>query len=209
MSRGSLSETVESIELTLAEWFDMPEDQAGELVDGRLVEEEAPNCVHEILVILLGSVLRQWVAVRGGFVGGSDAKFAVGPRGGRKPDLTVYLPGSPLPPTSGVIRVPPDIAVEIVSPSPRDGRRDRIEKVAEYASFGIRQYWIVDPTLRSVEFFELGSDESYRYALGATAGIVESVPGCEGLVLDLDLLWAEIDRLEAQIVVEPGTEGSA
>lgn len=49
-----------------------------------------------------------------------------------------------------------------------------------------------------LEVFELGHAHRYRYALGATAGAVESVPGCEGFVLDLDALWAEIDRLEAQ-----------
>ena len=47
-------------------------------MDGHLVKEEAPNYVHEILVILLGSLLRSWFAPRGGFVVGSDAKLAVG-----------------------------------------------------------------------------------------------------------------------------------
>jgi len=67
----------------------LAEDERGELVDGHLVEEETPDYVHEILVILLGS-LRGWFAPRGGFVGGSDAKLAVGPKQGRRPDLTVY-----------------------------------------------------------------------------------------------------------------------
>jgi hypothetical protein len=29
------------------------------------------------------------------------------------------------------------------------------------------------------------------------AGKVERVPGCDGLSVDLDGLWAEVDRLEA------------
>ncbi|HEY4592218.1 MAG TPA: Uma2 family endonuclease, partial [Thermoanaerobaculia bacterium] len=73
-----------------------------------------PNYVHEILVILLGSLLRGWFVPRGGFVGGSNTKLAVGPKKGRKPDLTVYFAGTPLPPSSGVIKESPDIAIEIV-----------------------------------------------------------------------------------------------
>jgi hypothetical protein len=100
MSRDSLDEAVHG-ELSLAEWFALAEDERGELVDGRLVEEEAPNYVHEILVILLGSLLRGWFAPRGGFVGGSDAKLVVGPKQGRRPDLTVYFAGTPcLPPAA-------------------------------------------------------------------------------------------------------------
>ena len=51
--------------------------------------------------------------------------------------------------------------------------------------------------LRSLEIFELGADGRYAHALGASDGVVEKVPGCEGLTLDLDALWAAVDRLQA------------
>jgi len=70
-------------DLTLEQWAAMPEDEPGELVDGRLEEEEMPDFVHELIVIWLGHAFRTWLAGRGGFVGGSDAKFAVSPRRGR------------------------------------------------------------------------------------------------------------------------------
>lgn len=127
---------------------------------------------------------------------GSDAKFALSSGRSRKPDLTVYLPGSRRPPARGLVRIPPDIAVEIVSPTPRDGRRDRVEKMADYAAFGVAWYWLLDPQLRSLEILELDPQGRYLHVLGATSGTLEKIPGCSGRTLDLDALWAAIDALE-------------
>lgn len=180
--------------MSLEDWADMPEDDDGEIVDGLLTEEEVPSIVHEIIVLWIGSMLRAWAAPRGGFVGASGGKFRVRANRGRKPDVFAYL-GGRRPEPRGLVTVPPDIAVEVVSPSPSDGRRDRVEKFDEYAAFGVRWYWLVDPAIRSVEVHEL-ADGCYRRVLGATEGEVQ-IPGCEGLGLDLGALWAEVDRLEA------------
>ena len=196
MSQGTLGKPYAAPALSLDEWFDLPEDQPGELVEGRLEEEEVPDYLHELLVARLIQILGHWITPRGGLVAGSEAKFAVGARRGRKPDVTVYLPGSRRPPARGLIRVPPDIAIEIVSPTPRDGRRDRVEKTAEYAAFGVAWYWLLDPQLRSLEILELDPQGWYLHVLGASTGTLEKVPGCEGLTLDLDALWAAIDSLE-------------
>jgi Uma2 family endonuclease len=196
MSQGTLARSPTEPELSLDEWFALPEDEPGELVDGHLEEEEVPDYLHELLVVLLGRFLGNWIFPLGGLVAGSDAKFAVGSGRGRKPDLTVYLPGSRRPPARGPIRVPPDIAIEVVSPTPRDGRRDRVEKMADYAAFGVTWYWLLDPHLRSLEVLELDPQGRYLHVLGASTGTLNQVPGCEGLTLDLDELWAAIDSLE-------------
>jgi Uma2 family endonuclease len=196
MSQGTFAESPAAPELSLDEWFALPEDEPGELVDGRLEEEEVPDYLHELLVAFLVQALRNWISPQGGLVAGSEAKFAVSSGRGRKPDLTVYLPGSRRPPARGLIRVPPDIAIEVVSPTPRDGRRDRVEKTTDYAAFGVSWYWLLDPQLRSLEILELDAQGRYLHALGASTGTLEKIPGCDGLTLDLDALWAAIDELE-------------
>jgi Uma2 family endonuclease len=183
--------------MTLDEWAALDEDEPGELVDGLLEEEEVPTTLHEAVASWLIRVLGAWVAPAGGWVFGSEHKLAVAPKRGRKPDVVVYLPGSKLPGRrASMARVPPDIAVEVISPTPRDGRRDRVDKKKDYAAFGVRFYWLLDPELRTLEVHALGDDGRYSDALSAAEG-QHAVPGCEGLTVDLDALWAELDRLPA------------
>lgn len=180
--------------MSIEQWAAMPEDDPGELVDGRLVEEEVATYAHETIVSYMNALLRSYVVPRGGFVAGSEVKLAVGPLQGRKPDLSVYLPGGNVPSGYGAVRVPPDVVVEVLSPLPEDMRRDRIEKPRDYAAFGVRWCWHIDPTSRVLELFELTSEQRYAIVLVAEEGIV-SLPGCGDLTLDLDALWAELDRL--------------
>jgi Uma2 family endonuclease len=194
MEATTTTEHAPRAEMSLTEWAALPEDDEGELVDGRLVEEEGPEANHESIVAWLVVTLWSWAIPRGGFVFGSELKLAVRPRRGRKPDVSVYLPGSPAPRRRGIVEVAPGIVVEVISASPRDVRRDRIEKPDEYAAFGVRFYWIIDPSARTLEIFELGTDGRYARALGASQGTI-AIPGCAYLTLDLDALWAEVDRL--------------
>jgi Uma2 family endonuclease len=182
--------------MSIEEWAAMPEDEPGELVDGCLVEEEVADYAHETVLSFVNALVRGWVVPAGGFVAGSEAKFAIRPEHGRKPDLSVFLPAGHIPPRHGPIRVPPDIALEVVSSMPLDARRDRIDKVRDYAAFGVRWYWILDLELRTLEILELGDDGRYRHAVAVAEGSV-GLLGCGPLKLDLDALWAEVDRLGA------------
>jgi len=195
MGEGSTSARDAPRPMTVADWEAMPEDEPGELVDGFLEEEEVPDPVHEAVLAWLLSALRTWVLPRGGYVFGSEMKFLIRPTRGRKPDLTVFFSARGKLPRRGVVRVAPDIAVEVLSPTARDTRRDRVEKLDEYAAFGVAYYWIVDPEQRVLEIFERGPDGRYVHALGLGDGRSDAVPGCPGLVLDVDALWSELDAL--------------
>ncbi len=193
MSQGAIAVPLEGRPMSLAEWADLPEDEPGELVDGRLVEDEVSDAPHEVVVSWLIVLLGLWLRGRNGRVLGSDAKFAVAPRRGRRPDISIYFSRDHKLPRRGALRVPPDVIVEVVSSPPRDGRRDRVEKVGEYAAFGARWYWIVDPRLRTVEILGLGGDGHYSIEASVSEGVL-LVPGCEGLELDIDALWRELDE---------------
>jgi Uma2 family endonuclease len=187
-------EPVYGAPMSIEEWENLPEDTPGEIVGGRLEEEEVPDFPHEIAVRWLIHALASWALVSRAVVIGSEAKFALSSRSGRKPDLSVFLSRERKLPRRGAARRPPDIMVELVSRRARDRRRDRIEKHREYAAFGVRWYWIVDPYAKTFEILRLGGEGQYTSALVADEGAV-AIPGCEGLTLDLDAMWREIDEL--------------
>jgi Uma2 family endonuclease len=195
MRQGAAKTVAFGSSMTLDEWAALDEDVSGELVDGVLEEEEMPSFLHEIVVAWLIRVLWSWARKRKGHVAGSETKIAVAPRRGRKPDVSVFLP--PAIPALGdaLVRVPPYIVVEVVSPRPRDARRDRVAKLRDYARARIAFYWLIDPALRSVEILELGRDGRYVHALGASDETVARVPGCPRLKLAFAELWAGIDEV--------------
>ncbi len=181
--------------MTLEEWIDLDEDESGEFVDGFLEEEEVASFAHELVVALLIRTLSGWFRARGGFVFGSETKLAVSSRRGRKPDVVVYTPRHGLPSRNATAsRVPPEIVVEVVTPRPSDARRDRVEKKPDYAAVGVRQYWLVDPELRTFEVLSRGPDGRFVEVLAASTGAHE-IPEHQGLVVDLDAIWAEVDSL--------------
>lgn len=181
--------------MTIDEWMALDEDEPGEIVDDVLVEEEMPSNLHEVVAAFLLGLFRAWTVPRGGLAFGSQLKLVVRPQRGRKADACAYLPGQKLPGRHrrATTRAPA-IVVEVLSPRPRDVRRDTIDKLAEYATFGVRYYWLVDPLARTLEILELRQDAPPQILVAAAEGS-HPVPGCDGLVVDLTAMWSEIDRL--------------
>jgi Uma2 family endonuclease len=181
-----------STTVTVEEWERLDEDDDRELVDGRLEESEMPDAVHETVVRWLTTLLDTYFRPHGGFVFGAGLKYVVSAKRGRIPDLSVM---SSVPPRRrGAQRAAPDLIVEVVSRTPTDQRRDRVAKVSDYAELGARWYWLIDPTLLTIEILERMEDGRYAHAAAASAGKL-TAPGFPELVIDLDALWGEIDRL--------------
>jgi Uma2 family endonuclease len=85
------------------------------------------------------------------------------------------------------IEGPPDLVVEILSPSTR--RVDRTVKMRTYARFGVRECWIVDPEAQSFEIFRL-TGGAYVLAQAACGNETTSSDLFPGLTLALDQIFA-------------------
>jgi Uma2 family endonuclease len=55
--------------------------------------------------------------------------------------------------SSRAIDVPPDLVIEVLSPS--TSKRDRGVKKNKYSAHGVIEYWIVDPKRQTVEVYYL------------------------------------------------------
>jgi Uma2 family endonuclease len=77
----------------------------------------------------------------------------------------------------------PDLVVEVLSPA--TVQRDRGEKLQLYAASGIREYWLVDPEARQIEFL-VARDGRFQVA-PAVDGVYrsESLPEIEWTLADL------------------------
>jgi Uma2 family endonuclease len=190
-----MSQAVATVPMSLEQWADLDEDTPGELVNGRLEQEEMPTAVHELVALLIARLLSAWLSPRGGVAFGSELKLAVREQRGRKADASAYFPGRAFP-ARGVAATkrPPTVVVEVLSPRPRDVRRDTVDKLAEYAVFGVTYYWIVDPLARTLEVRRLDTAGRHVTLAAAAEGSVE-IPEHLGLIVDLDAIWAETEKL--------------
>src|SRR5258708_29303394 len=110
MAHAAVVASLSRQEMTIDEWARLPEDEPGELVEGYLESEEMPDLVHETIVCWLIRVLGAWIVERGGFVFGSEARFARSHRRGREPRAALFPPPGEPRPRPGAVRVPPAAA---------------------------------------------------------------------------------------------------
>lgn len=139
--------------LTPDDLLAMPDGDGYELLDGIPVEKNVGAQSDEI-ALGIGSFLRDFVLTHKlGRVFGSQTGYRCFPNRPirvRRPDVSVVLhgrlPNGVVP--EGDISIPPDLAVEVISPN--DTFEEIEEKVADYFSAGVKLVWIVSPKSRTV-----------------------------------------------------------
>jgi Uma2 family endonuclease len=145
-------------ERDLLEWNDQKRGLC-ELINGILVEKTAG--LYE--AVIAGHIATELnVYVRGknlGLVLGAGGPLRMSPGQIRLPDAS-YLswekfPGCRLP-REAVWRLPPDLAVEVLSPSNSD--KEIALKIEEYFAAGAKLVWIIDPVTQTTKVYRSTSD---------------------------------------------------
>jgi len=159
--------------VTIEEYLSISYRPDCDYIDGEVQERNLGEFDHARLqtaiAIYFGARRKEW-----GIRVVVEQRVQVSPTRFRIPDVCVIL-GEP---TSQILREPPFICIEILSPEDRVSRMN--ERVADYLQFGVPYVWVVDPQTR----------EAWRYTHGATVRVSELRTENPAMVVPLEELFA-------------------
>jgi Uma2 family endonuclease len=169
----------------------LPDDgKRYEIIEGELYEMPAPTKAHAKTIMNLIALLLPIIARLRGEV--YTAPFDVFVPGGTpvQPDLLVVLPGGETRVENHGVEGPPDLVIEVLSPSNRG--HDLLTKRALYGRAGVREYWLADPEARTLEILVLDGDALHRASVSAGTDVPHS-PLLGPLPIPAAELFAGID----------------
>ena len=138
---------------------ELPDRRGFELIDGEWVEKNMGAQAAIVGLNVNARVHEHADTHQLGLVFASDAGyqiFADKPKRMRKPDGSFIRRGR-LPedkPPRGHLRIPPDLAIEVISPS--DLAENIEERIADFMQAGTQLMWVLYPNTRSVYVFRQG-----------------------------------------------------
>ena len=141
--------------VSYAELERWPEDgRRYELYDGEVYVVPSPILLHQIVSARLHLALEEYTRSHGGLVVYAPLDVVLTEYDVVQPDMLLFTRARRhLLRADQVARIPPDLAIEILSPSTAPNDRGRKKRLL--AKHGVREYWLVDPKAPSIEIYRL------------------------------------------------------
>jgi Uma2 family endonuclease len=166
----------------------LPDEPRCELIFGRFYVSPSPLVLHQFVVLLLSRLLDQIANANGGLALPAPLDVHLADHSVVQPDI-LYISAAKLGIAQRWVEGAPDLLVEVLSPG--TVRRDRGEKLALYAESGIREYWIVDPVERQIEFLV---NEDGRFVVVLSEGEEYRSRVLPEIHLNLPVFWREVEE---------------
>jgi Uma2 family endonuclease len=173
---------------TFADLMQFDETERYEIYDGRLISMglRSPQTCHQRLVGRLSLLVDEFARSHQlGEVIVSPMDVVMAEDSTAQPDL-LFIANENAGMVQNWVFGAPDLVVEILSPS--SIRRDRYEKQEQYARFGVKEYWIVDPANRSLEILTLQDKRFAVHSIAVETGSAASQV-LAGLTVDVAQLF--------------------
>ena len=180
---------VSTIKMTARQFLELGEDPVGvrlELVNGEVAVSPSPVPRHSRVVIQLSTILNGHILQNDLGELFQDVDTILDEYDVRRPDLLFFSKTRLGLIGEKAMEGPPDLAVEVISPS--SIQTDRIDKFAEYCKAGVPHYWIVDPAGQTVEAWSLKGGQYADSGSGQGTAVVRLEPFPD-LEIPLGRLW--------------------
>lgn len=177
---------------TLEDLAATPDDgRIYELLNGEIIVSAAPTFRHQLVLQVLNRSLDAWTQDRGvgtALMAPTDVVLDDGTA--LQPDLFILDDENRGELVNGRFHGAPDLAVEIMSPTSRS--RDATVKAMRYARAGVREFWLADPDLRTLNIFVL-SDGIYSEIAPEADGALRSIV-LAGLKMDPTAVFDQVEQ---------------
>jgi Uma2 family endonuclease len=180
---------IQTAKMTADQFLQLGEDPPGirlELVDGEIEMAPSPIPKHSRAIMRLTHWLINQVEAGAGGDVFSDVDTIFGEHDVRRPDILYFSEARIHLVGDKAMEGPPDLAVEVLSPSSK--QIDRQAKFTLYERGGVTHYWIVDPAKQTLEAYKLQSGSYTRVAEASGTDRVTLEPFGE-TPLPLGKLW--------------------
>ena len=160
---------------TIKDYKLLPEGAPYQLIEGELVMTPSPTIFHQIISAnLFKAIVKFMDEKKTGIVLYSPIDVYLGDENALQPDIVfISKQRRDLIKDDG-IHGAPDMVIEILSPS--TAYYDIKKKYKIYEKFGVKEYWIVDPEMKSVELFTLTEQGKFLLSADFTnQGTIKSV----------------------------------
>jgi Uma2 family endonuclease len=180
---------VSTAKMSARQFLQLGEDPPGvrlELVNGEIAVSPSPIPDHSRVDTKLRTLLDTYVTAHdlGEVFGDVDTIFGV--EDVRRPDVIYFATNRLHLIGDKAMEGPPDLCVEIISPS--SGTVDRVDKFEQYRAAGVANYWVVDPAAKTFEGYTLRRGRYVATGAGRDKDILR-LPPFPDLDIPLGRLW--------------------
>jgi len=177
---------------TYADYLEWEGPDRFELINGEVFQMASPSVAHQVLQVELVTAFNIWLRGKPCRVLAAPLDVRLFPKEDKsdntvvQPDLLVVCDENKL--DKGSVNGPPDLIIEIASPS--NAHTELFRKFYYYLEAGVREYWVVDPEIKkvTVHIYENGRYISSGY--GNNDRIPVTV--LAGLEVSLEELWSRL-----------------
>ena len=150
-------------EYTLEDYYQIPDDQRVELIDGVIYDMAAPTSIHQIIAGHFYAQLLSYVMSKKGkrmpMISPLDVQLDCDNKTMVQPDVVVVCDRDKI--IKRCVYGAPDLVVEVLSPYTK--KKDMTLKMHKYANAGVKEYWLIDPDKKKIIVYNFIKDDYSIY----------------------------------------------